>query len=117
MNPYAVHSSAHQMLQQILAEPIAGQTGGWILYAGAKYPARISPFNVRQVLKEGGFSPMTLGTAIVSKSDLPAGINFKSGDYVTAVAPGGQSRDCQIEAMDDLITEFGLTLWDKNQSA
>lgn len=113
------------MLQAILAEPIHGQTGGSILYVptGAVYPARVSPFQMQQILVAGGLSPMRLGTVIVSKSDLPDGITgdpdtaFAVGTFITATMPGGQRHVCEVYSVDDEITEFKLTLWDKNQRA
>lgn len=113
----------HQQLQGILAAPIRGQSGGRIVYQGAGYPARVSPFQVQQVLVNGGFTPMKLATAIVSKSDLPDEVTgdpetaFAAGVLMTAILPGGQSYDCQVYLYDDEITEFKITLWDKSQGA
>jgi len=122
MNPFEVQSAGHQMLQKILAEPVNGTVGGQIIYPdvnGSIYPATISTFKVIQELdpKGGGLTPKLVGSAIITKTVLPDSVVFKSRQLITVVMSGGHERQCQIESVDDQVTEWWLELVDRNQGA
>ena len=118
-NPFDVHSQLMAQYQEMLAPQVNGMDGNYVIYAGNQYPAVVSHFQVQQMLAPngGGFTPMLMGQAIIQKNILPAGINFRSGQFITAAQVGGSVRQCQIESVDDEFGEYRLNLWDKSQKA
>ncbi|MDE2019955.1 MAG: hypothetical protein KGJ13_06455 [Patescibacteria group bacterium] len=119
MNPFDAHAQLMGQYQTILAEPAnGGQQGDVIVYAGAKITAVISDFKIDDLVRlAGGVSPRMTGQAIVQKSAVPRTVQFKVGQNLTVTQVGGSVRNCQIESLDDVFTEFRLNLWDMAQNA
>lgn len=78
--------------------------------------ACIGPFEVQQVLKDGGFSPMLLSTVTVRKCLLPKGAAIKSGIKLD-VRQFGTERHCKIQSCKDLLIAWEITVNDLNQNA
>ena len=118
-NPFEVHNHFQALYEKRLAVPIDGRAGNFITYLNEQYPATISPFRVMQRLKPdgGGFQSFLTGQAIVRKEVLPAGTVFKSGYRLSATQVNGSTRDCQVDSVEDTMTEWRLNLWDVNYKA
>lgn len=115
MNPFAAHSQNMKAYEQMLAEPVNGQEGNYVLVGGARYTAVVGQFVVTQVFVNGGFSPMLAGEAIIQKDILPEGFAFRKRDRITAVQVGGESHDCIVDAAHGDYAEWRLQLWDASE--
>ena len=107
--------------QSILAPPVTSPTSqatpNTVTYSGTAYPAIVGDFSLSPVLGPGGFSPHLVAEAIIQKSALPNTVNFRKGESVLVNQVGGSSRACRISAVQDVFTEYRLTLIDANESA
>lgn len=91
--------------------------GGTITYAGKQYAATITTFELTPLLTPGGYSQSLLGQAVVARMDLPATLEFKRDQPLTANPKAGPSRPCKIHSIKDLGALIELTLADMNQGA
>jgi hypothetical protein len=117
MNPFAAFAANMKAYEAMTSEPVNEAEGNYVLYGDNRITAVVSNFMVRQVLVNGGFSPMLVAEAIIQKDAVPEGAVFKTGQNITAVQVGGESHECQIQAVDGDFTEFRLQLVDVNEGA
>lgn len=119
MNPYSVHAQGLEQLQAEVAQPIAGQRGGFVKLANKELPAIVSPFQVQHRFDSStaGMRASLSGDVILQKTDVPPGLVLEAGQSIAVTAPGSAERACQIIFIEDKFTFWQITVDDTNAGA
>jgi hypothetical protein len=91
--------------------------GGTVSLGNAAYDCTIGIFSKRDVLVNGGVSPMMIGDVQVALEDFPDGTEFRFGQNVTVVPNTGKTRQCTIFTTDYSGPLVVLNLHDQNDGA
>ncbi len=79
---------------------------------GKEYPAVILPVEEHQMLRAdgGGVTPLLLSVVVIVKADLPAGVVFKTGQFMYINPPFSSQRACKVHTVADDFTSWTVTL-------
>jgi hypothetical protein len=91
--------------------------GGELVIGDATYDCTVGTFAERDVLVDGGVSPMLLGDAQVAIADFVAGFKFYRGLALTVKPNTGAQRKCDIQSAEHQGPLVNLVLHDIHQGA